>query len=338
MLNSCKKGDQVENNSQPSKQEKNSQSRYDELLDMKKRSGDRKTAMVLHSSALAEHKNKNYVESEKLWYQAAKADPAWGRAYFNLACATARQGKKWISFDYLKIAIGLDPEISKKIKTDSDLVSIRKLPEYRFLLPGDAPDTAGHWSADLVGKEFFSSAGHSYTRTIILKKDGKAIINEDNTGGMDPPPESLGSWKLVAGNLEVIYINAVGLDVQGGQEMNNFKFTNKDEFLEEFNSETSGCGNETTVVNATFKTYRSDDKTFIFADKSDGSGLYIRDLDDFHPEPGDSLDNYVYFEQGDFKTKVDTANVGTEYMVTIKDLEVERPEYVYHCLKTATIQ
>jgi tetratricopeptide (TPR) repeat protein len=106
-----------------------------ELKNISKVAGDRSKANQLHKKALDEHKKKNYTESERLWYEAAKSDPAWGKTYFNLACTTALQGKKEIAVEYLGIALSLDAKnLMKPAENDSDLKSIRNLESYKELI------------------------------------------------------------------------------------------------------------------------------------------------------------------------------------------------------------
>lgn len=104
----------------------NSYDRGEILFQLEKKSGDRDAAMNFHKQALAEHKKKNYKEAEKLWYQAAKADPAWSKAYFNLACSTALQGSDTLPIEYLKITLKLKPGYLKKVLSDPDLESLRE--------------------------------------------------------------------------------------------------------------------------------------------------------------------------------------------------------------------
>jgi len=106
-----------------------------ELKNISKDNGDRSKATQLHEKALDEHKKKNYTESERLWYEAAKTDPAWGKTYFNLACTTALQGKKEIAVEYLGIALSLDAKhMIKPAEKDSDLESIRNLESFKKLI------------------------------------------------------------------------------------------------------------------------------------------------------------------------------------------------------------
>ncbi|MCP4133172.1 MAG: hypothetical protein GY754_19550 [bacterium] len=134
MFSFCKKGEQTtEQNVQ--KDFKPNISYLDELKTIKKDKGDRKKAESLHEKALKEHQLANYDISEKYWYQAAKADPAWGQPYFNLACSVASMGSKKPAIDYLQMALALDSaKLLKPTKNDKELDSIRDTKEYKDLI------------------------------------------------------------------------------------------------------------------------------------------------------------------------------------------------------------
>ncbi len=64
-----------------------------------------------------------------------KAQPTYTKMYFNLACATAMQGKFIIAQDYLELTLKMNPSVFIFYATrDSDLKTIRKYDKYKKLI------------------------------------------------------------------------------------------------------------------------------------------------------------------------------------------------------------
>ena len=98
--------------------------------------GDRARARALHSKALKVHRAGNYRKAEELWAETARLDPSWERPFYNLACATALQGRDGDALAYLQMVARreIDYRRLRKVETDPDLVSIRQRPELREIL------------------------------------------------------------------------------------------------------------------------------------------------------------------------------------------------------------
>jgi len=120
--------------------------------------GNSAIAVNLHRRAMIEYRAKRYAPAEDLWLQAAKADPSWAKPIFNLACAAALQGKNELAVKFLEEALKRHPFVVMAwMKTDSDLVSVRKtafytrlVKDYPWELTAGNPDIAGRvglWEA-----------------------------------------------------------------------------------------------------------------------------------------------------------------------------------------------
>ena len=98
--------------------------------------GRRGRAERFHSRALAAHKKRRFKESESLWAEAARRDPAWERPFYNLACATALQGRHGDAVAYLRMVAKrqIDYRRLRKVETDPDLAAIRDRPELRAVV------------------------------------------------------------------------------------------------------------------------------------------------------------------------------------------------------------
>ncbi len=114
--------------------------------------GDRAKAESLAKEAFRVHtKEKDYAKAAALWLDTARADPAWWKPYYQLACLSALTGRKAESVEFLKIALGKKQsnEALRWMKTDSDLASVRDMPEFRALLGTSAAaqiaNLAGDW-------------------------------------------------------------------------------------------------------------------------------------------------------------------------------------------------
>jgi hypothetical protein len=114
----------------------------DELRALPRTPGDRARAMALHTEALKVHRAKNFAESERIWADAARADPAWDGPYYNLACSTALQGRPDDAIAYLEMVRDREPDPGRlrRIETDRDLRSLRARDEYKALLAAIADD------------------------------------------------------------------------------------------------------------------------------------------------------------------------------------------------------
>ncbi len=103
----------------------------EEMQTLGTKSGNRRRSARLHSRALRLHKRGRYKEAETIWGDAARADPAWERPFYNLACTTALQGRAGDALAYLKMVAKreIDYKRLRKVETDSDLASLRDRPE-----------------------------------------------------------------------------------------------------------------------------------------------------------------------------------------------------------------
>ncbi|MEM9490029.1 MAG: hypothetical protein AAGC55_12855, partial [Myxococcota bacterium] len=106
-------------------------SMVEELRVLGTESGDRVQARELHRRALKLHRRGAYREAEALWADAARADPAWERPFYNLACATALQGRTGDALAFLHMVARreIDYRRLRRLEQDEDLVSLRGRPE-----------------------------------------------------------------------------------------------------------------------------------------------------------------------------------------------------------------
>lgn len=133
----CKKNEQVKPSQETVKDEvpviskAPSLERVETLINQAKTSGSREKAKEFHNKAFTLYKAKNYEQAEINWFEAAKADPSWGRAYYNLACMTSLQEKTDIALQYVKLALEVsNGALITAIVQDTDLNYIRKNPGF----------------------------------------------------------------------------------------------------------------------------------------------------------------------------------------------------------------
>lgn len=107
----------------------------DQVRALPRTAGDRKQAMALHSQAMKVHAAKDFEESERLWAEAARADPSWSWPLYNLACSAALQGRSAAALAYLEMMRDRapEPDMLRRLETDADLASIRRRPEFEAL-------------------------------------------------------------------------------------------------------------------------------------------------------------------------------------------------------------
>lgn len=108
----------------------------DEMRALPRTSGDRTKATALHRQALKEHGAHKFAESERIWAEAARADPSWSVPFYNLACTTARQARPLDAIAYLELIRDRSPdrELLWRIEHDGELQPIRSRPEYEALV------------------------------------------------------------------------------------------------------------------------------------------------------------------------------------------------------------
>jgi hypothetical protein len=101
------------------------------------------------------HAAKAYADSERLWAEAARKDPAWDWPFYNLACSTALQGRADDAIAYLEMVRDRkpDPGMLARIETDKDLKSIRTRPEVKALIAAIADGILGRIGAPILNPE-----------------------------------------------------------------------------------------------------------------------------------------------------------------------------------------
>ena len=196
-------------------------------------------AKKLYGQGMESHRQKKYLESEKLWYMAAKADPKWLEPFFNLACSTAMQGKHEIAIEYLEIALNMDRNrVLPWARNDSDLAGLRKNEKYIRLL--EKYDPKNHWVTELLGKTFVYEVRDSWNtdrREIKLYADGSMDVKG---GSSDTVPCDYtytgGKWSVQGEGLIVIIYRKGGCADGGGPVEDSVTYTpaSKDQFLQTF--------------------------------------------------------------------------------------------------------
>jgi len=133
-------------------------SNYDVLNGLEKKPGDRARATELNKQALGHHQKKEYEKAEALWVDAAKADPSWWKPYYNLACVASLTEHPELSIRYLKLAlrVDFDPALIRSMKSDSDLVNARKLPEFQTVIASTR--ILGNWGGIAMDRQQFSES------------------------------------------------------------------------------------------------------------------------------------------------------------------------------------
>jgi hypothetical protein len=108
----------------------------DEMRALADTSGDRTKAKELHRQALKVHATLKFAESERIWAEAARADPSWNVPFYNLACTSALQAHPLEAIAYLEMVRDRNPdrEMLWRIEHDGELRSIRSRPEYEALV------------------------------------------------------------------------------------------------------------------------------------------------------------------------------------------------------------
>ncbi len=104
----------------------------------------------------------------------ARIDPTWVEAYFNLACATAMQGKIEISLAYVEMILKKDRvKVIAWVKNDSDLAALRK--ESRYMSLVKLYDPQNHWVNEVLNTKFIYSLKSSWDNDHLeteLRGDG----------------------------------------------------------------------------------------------------------------------------------------------------------------------
>lgn len=80
-----------------------------------------------------------FKDAEQRFEAAVELDPDYVDALYNMACVSARRGRKSLAVSYLLKAGRINPEVAVWALNDKDLESIHKLPEFkRFAGQGEA--------------------------------------------------------------------------------------------------------------------------------------------------------------------------------------------------------
>ena len=100
---------------------------------------DKVVARLINVRGFRRHKKGDFKGSAEDFARAFEMDPEFGLAAFNAACAEAKLGRKKESLEFLKKAIDLQPEESrKKARKDGDFDSLRSDSAFKKLV-GEAP-------------------------------------------------------------------------------------------------------------------------------------------------------------------------------------------------------
>ena len=92
-------------------------------------------ARLFNNRGLAQHKRGAFSQSSADFSKAVELDPEYAQAFYNLACAQARLGRKTAGIKSLKRSITLKPQVfKKKAKNDQDLDSLRGDPAFLTLI------------------------------------------------------------------------------------------------------------------------------------------------------------------------------------------------------------
>lgn len=114
----------------------------------------------------AAFERKDYAAAEDLYKKVVEADPQFGEAYYNLACAQARQNKKQAALSNLERAVTDEAVDAEKLKSDEDMASLRNDERFQELVKR-AETTVSN------------KASRGRPRAVIV--DGVATVTEENT-------------------------------------------------------------------------------------------------------------------------------------------------------------
>ncbi len=224
----------------------NTSQAYLEELKMLKRIyvgfGNREEAQKHYNQAMGSHKEKKYNDSEKFWYIAAKIDPSWVEPFFNLACATALQGKHEIAVEYVEIALSMDRiKVFPWAQNDKDLAGLRKNKKFIRLVEHYNPEN--HWVKDLLNKKFVythNDAWYNERRETTLRPDGTMEVKGRSSDTV-PCDYSFygGKWSFQNGGLTIIVYRKGGCaDAEGTLEKSKvYNPASKDDFLNMFSGD-----------------------------------------------------------------------------------------------------
>lgn len=91
-------------------------------------------ARVYNDTGFRHHGAKDWARSAQLFEKAARTDPSFRLAAYNLACAWARLGDERANGALVQ-AIALDPDARRKAAADADFDTVREAPWFRALVP-----------------------------------------------------------------------------------------------------------------------------------------------------------------------------------------------------------
>ncbi len=219
-----------------------------ELTALIKITGNAKEGQALHTRAMESHGKKKYEDSEKLWYLAAKADPGWVEAYFNLACSTTLQGKIIVALGYVELALAMDSAKTLPwVMNDPDLAGLRTYAKYFQLVEtysaknrasgSNATPGGSHWIAEVLGKTFtYRFRGPDYTREmeITLKPEGQMSVTGESTDSMPSRCRVTGgNWSIQNEGLRIV----IYLEGRCYVDSSVYIPRSKDDFMEMFSGD-----------------------------------------------------------------------------------------------------
>ena len=77
---------------------------------------------------------RDYVAAQRSLEKAVRLKPRYAEPFYNLACLNAIRGDNKLALAQLKKAVSLDPTVRDWARKDTDLESLRHLPEFRELM------------------------------------------------------------------------------------------------------------------------------------------------------------------------------------------------------------
>ncbi len=77
---------------------------------------------------------RDYVAARRSLEKAVRLKPRYAEPFYNLACLNAIRGDIKLALAQLKKAVSLDPTVRDWARKDTDLESLRHLPEFRELM------------------------------------------------------------------------------------------------------------------------------------------------------------------------------------------------------------
>lgn len=105
---------------------------FNELSLLERSEGDRGQAEKFHALAALRYRIADYSGAEQLWYEAARSDPAWEEAYYNLASMAALQNSSEIAMSYCLIALKLsEGALLERIDSDINLQVVSSSARFR---------------------------------------------------------------------------------------------------------------------------------------------------------------------------------------------------------------